>query len=128
MNFNSKLISLDDTKNTANIESENGEILAVNYDRIVAADGARSRLRQYLAEKKGLESEESYVPDAYKSVFFQQPSNPDLQLDREAIHAQTLKDRTRMLLVPQPQEQLNGVIIFDANNNPFENFSSKTEV
>ena len=128
LNFNAKLIALDDTKNTANIELENGEILAVNYDRIVAADGARSRIRQYLAEKKGLESEESYVPDAYKSVFFQQPSNPDLQLDREAIHAQTLKDRTRMLLVPQPQKQLNGVIVFDANNNPFENFSSQTDV
>lgn len=128
LNFNAKLIALDDTQNTANIELENGEILPVNYDRIVAADGARSRVRQYLAEKKGLESEESYVPDAYKSVFFQQPSNPDLQLDRDTIHAQTLKDRTRMLLVPQPQEQLNGVIVFDANNNPFENFSSQTDV
>ncbi|MFP4253396.1 MAG: hypothetical protein ACLFRN_02885 [Halothece sp.] len=94
----------------------------------MAADGARSRLRQYLAEKKGLESEESYVPDAYKSVFFQQPSNPDLQLDRDAIHAQILKNRTRMLLVPQPHDQLNGVLVFNANNNPFENFSSQTDV
>lgn len=128
LNFNAKLIAIDDTTNSATLESENEEILTVNYDRIVAADGARSQIRQYLVEKKGLQSEESYVPDAYKSVFFQQPSNPDLQLDRDTIHAQTLKDRTRMLLVPQPQEQLNGVIVFDAKNNPFENFSSKADV
>lgn len=128
LNFNAKLIAIDDTTNSATLESKNEEILTVNYDRIVAADGARSQIRQYLVEKKGLQSEESYVPDAYKSVFFQQPSNPDLQLDRDTIHAQTLKDRTRMLLVPQPQEQLNGVIVFDANKNPFENFSSKADV
>lgn len=128
LSFNSKLISLDDTKNTVNIEVENGEVLTVNYDRLVAADGARSRIRQHLVNKKGLESEVSYVPEDYKSVFFQQPSNPDLQLDRDTIHAQTLKDRTRMLLVPQPEDQLNGVIVFDTKNNPFENFSSQADV
>jgi len=32
-----------------------------------------------------------------------------------------------MILVPQPEDRLNGVIIFDAQNNPIEGLSTKEE-
>jgi len=39
-----------------------------------------------------------------------------------------MDNKTRMILVPQPEDRLNGVIIFDAQNNPIEGLSTKEEV
>jgi kynurenine 3-monooxygenase len=76
-----------------------------------------------------LQCEQNYVPDAYKSVFLPR-SNPALGLDLEPdiIHAWNRDNQTRMLMVPQPIDRLNGVIIFDAQHNPFLNLSTNEEV
>jgi len=51
-----------------------------------------------------------------------------LELEPDKIHTWNMDNKTRMILVPQPEDRLNGVIIFDAQNNPIEGLSTKEEV
>lgn len=69
------------------------------------------------------------MPDAYKSVFLSR-LNPALAIDPEPdkIHGWNQDNKTRMVMVPQPGEQLNGVIIFDARQNSLSSLSTKEEV
>jgi len=48
-----------------------------------------------------------------------------LELEPDKIHTWNMDNKTRMILVPQPEDRLNGVIIFDAQNNPIEGLSTR---
>jgi kynurenine 3-monooxygenase len=76
-----------------------------------------------------LQCEQNYVLNAYKSVFLPR-LNPalGLELEPDKIHGWNRDNKTRILLVPQPGDRLNGVIIFDAEHNPLINLSTKEEV
>jgi kynurenine 3-monooxygenase len=80
--------------------------------------------------QQGLQCQETYVPDAYKSVLLPRV-DPTLNFELEAdtIHTWRLTTGSnwgiRLLMVPQPENRLNGVIIFDAEKNPFEKLSTK---
>ena len=91
--------------------------------------GRDRKFESYLVENAGLPCSQNYVPDAYKSVFLSR-LNPSagVELEPNKIHAWNLNNKTRMLMVPQPGDQLNGVIIFDAETNPLEELSTKEEV
>ncbi len=129
LEFGCQCIQVDRQAKTVTMQPEQGEAFAIAYDRLVAADGGRSHIRDELVKDAGLQCEQNYTPDAYKSVFLPR-SNPalGLELEPDKIHAWTLNTRTRMLMVPQPGDRLNGVIIFDAQHNPFLNLSTKAEV
>lgn len=111
------------------MQPEQGEAFSIAYDRLVAADGARSHVLDDLVQDAGLQCDRDYTPDACKSVSLPR-SNPalGLELEPDKIHGWNLSTQTRMLMVPQPGDRLNGVIIFDARYNPFLNFSTKAEV
>jgi kynurenine 3-monooxygenase len=96
---------------------------------LVAADGARSLIRDYLVQDTSLQCEQNYVPDAYKSVFFNR-LNPalGLELEPDKIHGWNRDNKTRMLMVPQPGDRLNGVIIFEQQQNPLLKLTTKEEV
>jgi kynurenine 3-monooxygenase len=51
-----------------------------------------------------------------------------LELEPDKIHAWNRDNKTRMLMVPQPGDRLNGVIIFDTQQNPLLSLSTKEEV
>jgi kynurenine 3-monooxygenase len=111
------------------MQPEQGEAFPVAYDRLVAADGARSQIRDILVQEAGLQCEQNYVPDAYKSVFLPRSNSVlGLELEPDKIHAWNRDNKTRMLMVPQPIDRLNGVIIFDAQHNPLLNLSTKEAV
>jgi len=48
-----------------------------------------------------------------------------LELEPDKIHTWNMDNKTRMILVPQPEDRLNGVIIFDAQNNPIEAYQRR---
>ena len=127
--FGCHCVQVDRQAKIAIVQPEQGEAFSIAYDRLVAADGARSQIRDDLVQKAGLQCEQNYTPDAYKSVFLPR-SNPalGLELEPDKIHAWNRDSQTRMLMVPQPGDRLNGVIIFNAQHNPFLNFSTKEEV
>ncbi len=95
----------------------------------IGADGAKSQVREFLVQNAGLECEQHYVPDAYKSLGVSR-INPEkgLSAEPDVIHAWTLDNNTRLLLVPQPGDRLQGTLIFKAENNPLEGFSTAEEV
>ncbi|MBD2194805.1 MULTISPECIES: FAD-dependent oxidoreductase [Calothrix] len=126
--FGCQCLQVDRKAKTVILQPEQGEAFTLTYDRLVAADGARSRIREYLAQDAGLHCEQSYVPDAYKTVILPR-FNPALGLELEAdkIHAWNL-NKTRMMMVPQPGDRLNGMIVFDAQQNPLAGLSSKEEI
>jgi kynurenine 3-monooxygenase len=129
VHFNCECTAVDGTAKTVMLKSSEGDSFTVHYDLLVGADGARSPIREYLVENAGLPCSQTYVPDAYKSVFLSR-LNPsaEVELEPNKIHVWNLNNKTRMLMVSQPGDQLNGVIIFEAQTNPLEGLSTKEEV
>lgn len=127
--FGCRCVEVDRRANTVTLKPEQGEAFTLAYDRLVAADGARSPIRDYLVQDAGLQCDQNDVPDAYKSVFLTR-LNPTLglELEPDKIHGWNRDTKTRMLMVPQPGERLNGVIIFDAQQNPLLSLTNKEEV
>jgi kynurenine 3-monooxygenase len=127
--FGCQCVQVDRSAKTVTMQPEQGEAFSIAYDRLVAADGSRSQIRDALVQDAALQCEQNYVPDAYKSVFLLR-LNPalGLELEPDKIHAWNRDNKTRMLMVPQPGDRLNGVIIFDAQHNPLLNLSTKEEV
>jgi kynurenine 3-monooxygenase len=129
VHFNSECIAVDGTTKTVTLKPKEGDNFTVHYDLLVGADGARSQIREYLTENAGLVCSQNYIPDAYKSVYLSR-LNPSagVELEPNKIHACNLNNQVRMLMVPQPEDQLHGVIIFEAENNPLEELSTKEEL
>lgn len=127
--FDCQCVQVDGRAKTVTLKPKQGEAFTLAYERLVAADGAQSHIRDYLVQNAGLQCDQSYVPDAYKSVFLTR-LNPalGLELEPDKIHAWNRDNKTRMLMVPQPGDRLNGVIIFDAQQNPLLSLSTKEEV
>ncbi len=127
--FSCQCVEVDRSAKTVTLKPEQGEAFSLTYDRLVAADGARSPIRDYLVQDAGLQCDQNYVPDAYKSVFLTR-LNPalGLELEPDKIHGWNRDNKTRMLMVPQPGDQLNGVIIFEQEQNPLSSLRTKEEV
>ena len=127
VHFGCTCTQVDGAGQTVTLETESGEVFTVAYDVLVGADGARSPVREYLIQNAGLQCDQHYISDAYKSVFLQR-RNANLELEPDKIHTWNLNNKTRVLMVPQPNDQLNGVIIFDAEQNPIAGLSTPEEV
>lgn len=125
--FNCVCQQLDADQQTASFLNATGRPFTTSYDRLIGADGARSRVRQQLGEHHGLAYEQTYVPDAYKSIYLAR-TRSDVELALDRIHTSNLGRNSRIILAPQPNNQLHGAFIFNAENNPLEAFTTKAEI
>lgn len=127
--FGCQCIAVDGRAKTLTLQPERDEAFSIAYDRLVAADGARSPIRDYLDRETGLQCEQNYIPDAYKSVFISR-LNPTLGLELEPnkIHGCNRDNKTRMVMVPQPGDHLDGVILFDPQQTSLSSLTTKEEV
>lgn len=127
--FGCRAIEINPAAQTITLQPETGDRFTVTYDVLVGADGARSRVRQALVESGQIQAEETAVPDAYKSVYLRRCA-PEfgLDLDADKIHSWNLDNKTRLILVPQAGDRLNGTLIFNADANPLEAFRTPEEI
>jgi len=127
--FNCSCIEVDELTHTVTLQPEGQEAISVPYDRLVGADGAQSVIRAYLVNHTGLQCNQAYASDAYLSVFLSRLNlDLGLSLAPDKIHAWNRDHKTRMLMVPQPGDRLNGVLIFDAHQNPLAELSTAEEI
>jgi kynurenine 3-monooxygenase len=77
--FGYHCIEVDRRAKTVTLQSEQDEVFSLNYDRLVAADGARSLIRDNLVQDAALQCNQNYVPDAYRSGFLSR-LNPALEV------------------------------------------------
>lgn len=121
--------NIDDKQQVAQFKTAQGETFSTHYERLIGADGARSRIRQHIADCGELRYELSYVPDAYKSLYLSR-KNPEagVELANDRIHASNLGKDCRIILAPQPGDRLHGAFIFGAGRNPLQSFTQPAEV
>lgn len=127
LHFNCTCQEIDGTRKTITLQPESGDPFSTTYDVLVGADGARSVVREYLVQTSGLACHQEYVTDVYKSLFLQR-CHGDVNLESDKIHSWNLDNKTRIILVPQPGDRLNGVLIFDPENNPIASLSTPEAV
>mgnify|MGYP002777007971 CR=1 FL=1 len=89
--------------------------LTVNYDVLIGADGARSAVRSHLLNTERFEFEQKYAANSYKSIYLPCPE-PDTHLDLTRLHTWRNKDGTVVLLLPQRNKSLSGVVLFPRQN------------
>lgn len=129
IHFDCPCIAVNGDERTLTFEPKSGERFTVSYDRLVGADGAKSCVRQYLTDHSGIHCDQTLVPDAYRSLFFDL-SNPALgvAMEPDKLHGQNINNQLRLVMVPQPGNQLNGVMIFDAEQDPFAEFKTVADL
>lgn len=128
LTFDCPCQGVDSQAQTVSVEAS-GQRVAVPYDRLIGADGARSAVRAALVAEKGLHCQQTYVRDAYRSIFLAR-TNPQrgVELAPDFIHACNIGGDARILLAPQPGDQMHGAFIFNAKNSPFDGLTTTAEV
>jgi kynurenine 3-monooxygenase len=127
--FDCKCIGLEQESKTLTLETKDRQVFHTTYDVLIGADGAKSRLRQLLAQNTDLSYKQSFTIDAYKSIYSNRlNSSLNLELESDCLHTWNLGNNSRMILVPQPGDRLNGVFIFEATNNPMAGLSTQEDI
>lgn len=98
----------------------------INYDLLIGADGAKSRVRQEFLATDLFELEQKYIPLAYKSLFI--PANDTTTLRSGYIHTWRAGDGLSATLVPQADGSIDGTINFLRANNPVSKLTAIEEV
>ena len=126
IHFQHPCTGVDLTAKQAYFATPEGD-LTVNYDLIIGADGARSVVRKAFLDTKLFEFQQKYVSNDYKSLFL--PAK-DLQheLDTNKIHTWRTDSGTVIILVPQLDGSLSGVIHFPRSDQQISKLNSTNEV
>lgn len=125
--FDCRCVGLDSSTQTIALQNSDNAPFTISYDLLVGADGARSQVREALAAQANFPYEQTYITDAYRSIFLNR-CQPGIELAADKVHTWNLANNLRMLLVPQGKDQLNGVIVFNIDQDPLATFTTKEEV
>lgn len=98
----------------------------VDYDLLIGADGARSRVREQFLSTDMFELEQKYTPFAYKSIHIPASHTPALQLGY--IHTWRAGNGISAILVPLLDGAIDGTINFLRENNPIAHLSTTEQV
>jgi kynurenine 3-monooxygenase len=127
LHFNCTCTQVNFAENTLHLQNETE--FRVNYDRLVAADGAGSTLRQYLLNTELFEYSQKYIPADYKSIFLPALADSSSSLAKPGnIHYWQLDNGTAIILLHQVDQTLSGVILFPRNQNPTASLTSPDQV
>ncbi|NEP37306.1 MULTISPECIES: NAD(P)/FAD-dependent oxidoreductase [unclassified Moorena] len=99
------------------------------YDLLIGADGVRSKVRNILHHKTGLEVKLRKSPIELKTLTLRCPENhPELKLNRDSVHLYSLGSSGSLLFWPTPNGNYNGIVCFARGYNRLANISSGSEV
>lgn len=108
-----------------NLADSAGEVCA-NYNLLIGADGAKSRVREKFLSQDLFELEQKYIRYAYKSIFLTTDEPPSLQ--PSYIHTWRGDNGIAATLVPLRDGTISGTINFPRENNPIVNLSTTEDV
>lgn len=131
IHFNSQCTNINLKEKILELKTANGKLFTDNYDLLIGADGANSIIRSSFVntEIDPFDCEQNYVSNAYKSIFISRINEQvGLELDSDKLHSWRNDQEIQIVLAPQGEKGLNGVMIFNPQNNCLEKFSSKEEV
>ncbi|MEA5512040.1 NAD(P)/FAD-dependent oxidoreductase [Crocosphaera sp. UHCC 0190] len=129
IHFDHRCTQIKSQEKTLFFQTNNHEEIKVNYNILIGADGANSLVRDCFLENSSFNCQKNYVSDVYKSIYL--PLNlpeKSLFLDKDKFHSIRLTENMRMLLVPQGENNLNGVVIFKQESNPFKNSKKPSDI
>jgi kynurenine 3-monooxygenase len=122
VNFTNKTVSFHQTG-----EAEPKDI-TVNYDLLIAADGARSVIRNHFLNTELFELQQKYIPNDYKSVYISRTDRLETQLKPGYIHSWRMEDGTTMLMLHQLDGTMSGVVYFPRHKNQVTKLATPEEV
>ena len=151
INFQHSCTRVDLTAKQAYFTTSSGN-LTIDYDLVIGADGARSVVRKAFLDTPLFEYQQKYVSDDYKSLFlpakdikhqhgartcgsrmrlclasYADAGSPH-QLDTDKIHTWRTDNGIVIILVPQSDGSLSGVIHFPRSDRQISKLSSTKEV
>jgi len=98
----------------------------VDYNLLIGADGARSRVREQFLSTDLFELEQKYIPFAYKSIHLPASYIPSLQPGY--IHTWKGDNNVTVTLVPLLDGAIDGTVGFLRENNPITHLSTTEKV
>ncbi|MBW4592008.1 MAG: FAD-dependent monooxygenase [Brasilonema angustatum HA4187-MV1] len=120
VDFEAKTVTFENTA-----VNPTGEV-TVDYDLLIGADGARSRVREQFLSTNQFELEKKYFPSAYKPIFL--PAESATSLKAGYLHTWRGTDGIFATLVHDIDGLISGIVNFPRENNPILNFSTKEQV
>ena len=131
IHFNCQCIQVNFTNKTVSFHQtgeEQPKDITVNYDLLIAADGARSVIRNHLLNTEFFEFQQKYTPNDYKSVYISRIDESKTQLKPGYIHSWRMEDGTTMLMLHQLDGTMSGVVHFLRHQNQITSLSTPEEV
>ncbi len=122
-------VATEQVSQAVTFQPKNGEAFVAECDRLVAADGARSQVRDCLVSAGQMQCDQEIIADVYKSLFVPRISaDGATQLDGDRNHTWSLGNGIRLIMAPQPDDWLHGTLIFPPDNNPLESLETAEAV
>jgi kynurenine 3-monooxygenase len=130
VNFAAKSVTFQPTAQMSeSTESTDANLLIVNYDRLMGADGARSAVRSQFLNTEMFEIEQKYIPNVYKSIVLpdaERSSDPHLESGK--VHSWRTHDGIVVLLLYQADGSMSGAIYFPRQNTQVVNLTTPEAV
>ncbi|NEP37307.1 NAD(P)/FAD-dependent oxidoreductase [Moorena sp. SIO3B2] len=128
IHFKHECISVDLKAKSAVFQSASG-YQPCAYDLLIGADGVRSKVRNILHHKTGLEVKLRKSPIEIKVLTVRCPENhPELTLNRDNVHIYYLGAAGFLACGPKPDGTYSTLVGFTRGYNPLANISSASEV
>lgn len=119
LHFNSKLLDLDMHRKLLRFETGGGNEWIYPYERLIAADGVGSGVREALQQEGILQAERVFLPHSYKELSISKMHTADMA--REHLHLWP-RDDFMLLGNPNPDDSITGSL-FLPNEGP-ESFAA----
>jgi kynurenine 3-monooxygenase len=127
LHFDSTLEKLDLDNKVLMVNQRNSS-RSESFDGLVAADGARSQVRQQLAEMGELKFEADNIPDQYKSIYSARKSaDGSFMIEPGCING-WMKGTVRVIMVPLKEDSCSGAFVFKEGEDPFSHMESAEAV
>ena len=107
------------------------ELINVDYDILIGADGARSVVRKNFLNSDFFEFEQIYTNSCYKTLFFPGKvvrSGTEFKLKSDCLHVCRIEEGNTLGAVPQLDGSFIGLLFFPANADKIIGLSRKEDL